>query len=86
MEKKTSIEKLRVLLPHRVEHNHQHGEEFRGWAAQVRKEGHPDLAELLEQAIGSMATTDGILEQALSSIGGPDASHHHHHHHHHHHD
>jgi len=83
MEKKTSMEKLRVLLPHWVEHNHQHREEFRKWAAQVREEGHPDLAELLDQAIGSMAATDGILEQALSAIGGPDAGHHHHHHDHH---
>ncbi|MHB8810739.1 MAG: hypothetical protein ACYC9M_12125 [Desulfobulbaceae bacterium] len=81
MEKKTSVEKLRVLLPHWVDHNHQHGEEFRKWAAQVREEGHLDLAELLDQAIGSMATTDGILAKALGTIGGPDACHHHHHHH-----
>lgn len=90
MDQKTTIDKLRVLLPHWVEHNHHHGDEFRKWASQAREEGQGPVAELLEQAVASMAATDALLEQALTVIGGPVKEHHHHHghdgHHHHHHD
>jgi hypothetical protein len=84
MEQKNTIDKLRILLPHWVEHNFQHGEDFRKWAEQARQDGHQELAALLDQAINSMKTTDGILEKALALIGGPDSNHHHHHHSHHH--
>ena len=29
------VEKLRLLLPHWIEHNGEHAEEFRGWAERV---------------------------------------------------
>ncbi|MFZ5775162.1 MAG: hypothetical protein ACOY3Z_06745 [Thermodesulfobacteriota bacterium] len=88
MDQKTTIDKLRVLLPHWVEHNHHHGEDFRKWASLAKEEGHAELATLLDQAVASMAATDAILEKALAAIGGPAEEHHHHHHghHHHHHD
>lgn len=82
---KTTIEKLRILLPHWVEHSHQHGAEFRKWVELARAEGHSEIAELLEQAITAMATTDTILEKALSLLGGAENGHSHHHHHGHHH-
>jgi hypothetical protein len=83
METKTTIDKLRVLLPHWVEHNFHHGEDFGKWAKLAREEGHHELAELLDQAISSMEVTDEILEKALGMIGGADPGHHHHHDHHH---
>lgn len=82
---KTTIEKLRVLLPHWVEHSHQHGVEFRKWVEIANSEGHAEVAALLEQTITTMATTDDILGKALALIGGSDETHHHHHQSHQHH-
>lgn len=86
METKTTIDKLRVLLPHWVEHNYHHGEDFWKWAKLAREEGHAEVADLLDQAISSMKVTDGILEKTVNLIGGADTSHSHHHGHHHEHD
>ena len=82
METKNVIDKLRILLPHWVEHNYHHGEDFWKWAQLAREEQHPEVADLLDQAISSMKVTDGILEKALDMIGGADNNHHHHHDHH----
>ena len=87
MSDKTPIEKLRILLPHWIEHNHSHEAEFKKWADLVRNEkGMTGVAALLDKAITSMEETDKILTEALSKIGGPPEGHHHHHHHGHDHD
>jgi len=87
MDEKTTMEKLQILLPHWIEHNHNHEAEFKKWAALVRSEKQGALAELLDKAVASMAETDAVLKMALAEIGGPGGGHHHHHeHHHHHHD
>jgi hypothetical protein len=85
MDHKTTVDKLRVLLPHWVEHNQNHEAEFRKWAAASRAEGGEALAAILERAVASMAATDAILHEALQELGGPAGEGHHHHHHHHHH-
>lgn len=86
MDQKTTMEKLQVLLPHWIEHNHNHEAEFKKWVDLVRGEGQAALADLLDQAVASMAATDGLLKKALAEIGGPGHGHLHGHHHHHHHD
>ena len=86
MSDKTPIEKLRILLPHWIEHNHSHEAEFKKWAALVREEGDGAVSDLLAKAITSMEETDKILTEALSKVGGPAEGHHHHHHHGHDHD
>jgi len=83
MSEKTGIEKLRILLPHWIEHNHNHGMEFKQWAETLRREGAEEVAALLEKAIASMEETDRVFDQALGIIGGPLGGHHHHHGHHH---
>lgn len=85
MDSKTTVEKLRILLPHWVEHNHNHEAEFRKWAEDARAEGQPRLAQWLDEATTSMAATDEFLRKALAEAGGPAAEPHHHPHHHHHH-
>jgi len=83
MDHKTTVDKLRVLLPHWLEHNQNHESEFSKWAASARAEGQENLAAILDQAVASMAATDAILKNALQEAGGPaEAPHHHHHHHH----
>lgn len=80
MTEKTNTEKLRILLPHWIEHNHSHGAEFEKWAETIRKEGQNEVAELIDKAIASMKDTDTILSDVLQKIGGPMAGHHHHQH------
>ena len=82
MSEKTELEKLRILLPHWIEHSHSHQEEFKKWAAVARDEGKGDVADLIEKAITAMSEVDTILEKGLASLGGKVEGHHHHHHHH----
>ena len=69
-------EKLRVLLPHWIEHNGEHAEEFRRWSARAGEAAGPILAaaELVEEA-------NARLEEAVEVLGGPLEHHHHRHDH-----
>lgn len=59
-------DKLRVLLPHWIEHNGEHAGEFRQWAekAGVAQRALLDAARLLEQA-------NVRLQEAVEQLGGP---------------
>ncbi len=81
MDPKTTTEKLRILLPHWIEHNRRHEAEFRQWAALARTEGSESLAALLDEAAANMVATDGILKKAGMEVGGTDEVHDHGHHH-----
>jgi predicted metallo-beta-lactamase superfamily hydrolase len=62
---KTDLEKLRVLLPHWIEHNAEHADEFRQWAERAGEAG-ADIqaaAEALEQA-------NRALTAAREKLGG----------------
>ena len=65
MDPKTTIEKLRILLPHWTEHNRNHESEFRQWAASARTEGSVSLAALLDKAAANMAATSELLKCTL---------------------
>ncbi|WP_417911217.1 hypothetical protein [Candidatus Electronema sp. PJ] len=83
----TNTEKVRVMLPHWLEHNQGHGTEFLRWAEMLAAEA-PDLAALLRRAAESLQAAQQSLEEALTKAGGPLATpghshsceHHHHHH------
>ncbi len=65
-------EKLRVLIPHWIEHNREHADEFRRWAKQAN-DAAPDIltaAEAIARANESLAT-------ALEKMGGAMPRHHH---------
>jgi predicted RNA-binding protein len=85
MNPKTTLEKLRFLLPHWIEHSQKHGVEFKQWAAAARAEGGETLAALLDKAVANMAATDELLKKALADAGGaggtPTQSHYHPHDH-----
>ena len=80
----SDIEKLQVLLPHWLEHNKSHGEEFSRWAAIISDTGDTATAALIRQAAEYLEKADQALSEALESLGGPLTGHTHHHHHHHH--
>ncbi len=77
------LEKLRVLLPHWLEHNHGHIHECQKWAEQTRAAGEKTVADALDTVIQSMNLVNADLEKALLAAGGKDPHHEHHHHHHH---
>jgi hypothetical protein len=67
MKKHNDAEKLRILLPHWIEHNYEHAEEFREWATRVRFAS-KDLqiaANFLEKASHAL---EACLEKQGSSI------------------
>jgi hypothetical protein len=66
------IEKLRVLLPHWIEHNGEHAGEFRKWAerAGTARDALLAASDLVEEA-------NARLEEALEQLGGPLEHHHH---------
>ncbi len=70
------LEKLRVLIPHWIEHNAEHGDEFRTWA----EKGGVAKTDLLE-ASRQMELVNQALQAALEKLGGAlkdDLFHHHH--------
>jgi hypothetical protein len=70
----SEADKLRILLPHWIEHNGQHADEFREWASRAgaAEEAIREAAELVEKA-------NVRLEEALEQLGGPLEHHHHDH-------
>jgi hypothetical protein len=59
----TEQEKLRVLLPHWIEHNAEHAAEFRRWAA-LAGPAQTDLTAAAEQ----LETANGALTAALEKL------------------
>ena len=76
----TELEKLRVMLPHWIEHNRSHVKEFKKWAEIIGNEGEAEIAAFIEKAISGLTEADQVLTQALEKAGGPsgdaDADHH----------
>lgn len=65
------IKKLRVILPHWIEHNNNHIAEFKKWENDARTESEQEIAMLLEKAIYDMEKAGKALSLALEKIGGP---------------
>ncbi len=74
--------KLRVLLPHWIEHNAEHAESFCTWAERARVEGDGHLAAHIEEAARKIEAANRDLEGAAEHIDATThdyASLHHHH-------
>ena len=68
------VEKLRVLIPHWIEHNEEHASEFQRWAGQVDQ-----VATEIHAAITAMERVNGFLVNALDKLDGLIHSDHFHH-------
>lgn len=75
------LDKLRVMLPHWIEHNSGHGREYAQWARLLDASGQNDIAALLKKAEKSIMEADAALKDALQKSGGPVKGHEKHHHH-----
>jgi hypothetical protein len=67
-------DRLRVLIPHWIEHNEEHAAEFSRWA----KQAGPAEAEIMHAA-GALAEVNNHLLAALEILGGSLEAHYHHH-------
>jgi hypothetical protein len=59
------VEKLRVLIPHWMEHNDEHAEEYQRWAEKATEAS----ADLLS-AVDSLKKVNQTLGVALEKLGG----------------
>ena len=64
------VEKLRVLIPHWIEHNQEHAAEFRKWSEQAGVAAPEILA-----AADEMIQANVSLTAALEKLGGALAYH-----------
>jgi hypothetical protein len=67
----TDQDKLRVLLPHWIEHNAEHAAEFRNWAEKARTTGREDVAEEIDLAAKELGWVNEALSAALDRLDGP---------------
>ena len=77
------LEKLRVMLPHWIEHNKNHEKEFNKWVAIISSGKEIEVAALLKKAVSSLQNIDTILSLIADKIGalkGEDSQGHTHHH------
>lgn len=73
-------DKLRALIPHWIEHNHEHAAEYLKW---MEKAG--EAAEYIKDAANALDKVNWSLKHALDELGEPgdiqQPPHHHDHHH-----
>jgi nickel/cobalt exporter len=62
---KSEIEKLKILLNHWIEHNKQHGEEFREWAEKARALGE---VAVQKEMLGAAQYMDKASESLLRAL------------------
>jgi hypothetical protein len=63
------VAKLRVLLPHWIEHNAEHAHSFRNWAGRAEDAGEGHLAAHIEEAARKIADANRDLEGLIEHIG-----------------
>lgn len=68
---RNEVEKLKILLEHWIEHNREHGGEFREWADKAKDIGEAvvekdmlDAAEYMDKASESLLKALGELKKA----------------------
>ncbi|HYA26717.1 MAG TPA: hypothetical protein VEE82_01840 [Thermodesulfovibrionales bacterium] len=61
-------DKLRHLLHHWMEHNLEHAEVYREWAAKASALGDKELSEILDTLYAETKKLNGLFEAALKRI------------------
>ncbi|MFA4915249.1 MAG: hypothetical protein WC560_01080 [Syntrophales bacterium] len=63
------LEKLKVLLPHWMEHNSEHAESYREWAEKTSSLGKEELSKILFSLSKETRKLNELFEEALKKIG-----------------
>jgi nickel/cobalt exporter len=61
---------LRALLAYWVEHNREHGEEFREWSEKAGEMGEKEVAAEILEAVKHMDSVTEILSGTLKKLEG----------------
>jgi len=64
------LTKLRILLPHWIEHNEEHAASFERWVARARALRRGEPAQRREDAVERMAACNQALRAALEALEG----------------
>ena len=64
------LAKLRILLPHWIEHNEEHAASFQRWVARARELGWEETAQGIEEAVKRMTACTEALTTALEGLEG----------------
>jgi hypothetical protein len=64
----TLQDKLRLLLPHWIEHNDEHAADFRNWAEKARAAGEQEVAEEIDTAAKELGWVNEALRAALEKL------------------
>lgn len=68
------IVRLQRLLPHWIEHNEEHAEEFQQWAERALEAGETHVADHLLTAARILIRANEALRGALDHLGGVSVS------------
>jgi len=68
MMNESEIEKFRILLRHWIEHNQEHGEEFKAWAEKAKSLGKAVVQEDMLEAARLMDKSSETLNNALKKL------------------
>lgn len=63
------MQKLKVLLAHWVEHNHEHAEAFHQWAQRAEEYGSGEVASRLQTAAQEMKSLNERLRATQDLLG-----------------
>lgn len=74
-EREELLAKLRVLLPHWIEHNAEHAATFRTWAERARAAGDAHLAAHIEVVAQKIADANRDLEGLVEHVGATASDH-----------
>jgi hypothetical protein len=72
------MDKLRILMPHWISHNHSHVEEYGKWSAFAREAGEDTVADQIDKAIAAVNQASELLEKAFAAAGGKSSEQSHH--------
>ncbi len=65
---KTEIEKLKILLEHWAEHNHEHADTYMQWAEKVKASGDADLYDMLKEIAAETKKMNALFEKAKKAV------------------
>ena len=68
-----AIARLKILLSHWVEHNQEHGQEFREWAGRAAALGESEAGGDITSAAGEMERASRHLSRALERLQSGEA-------------
>ncbi len=65
---KTEMEKLRVLIEHWAEHNHEHADTYMQWAEKVKASGDTNLYEMLREIAVETKKMNALFDKAREAV------------------